>query len=330
LSSGCYGAKAGAAKGGDRRLLSRTERRRAGQYSVREFTGLLGALTFACLLAAAPLARAQGARPSDSASAWYERGLAQRDQKNCRAALADFGRAIKLQPDHFQALYQRGNCLQLLGEHARAVADYSRAVELPGRIDARFRAYFARADAHRRLGELEAAYADYTQVIALRTDTAALRSRAWVSFYRGRWHEAYQDMAKYVHDTEAKERDTAYAVILGTLALRRAGRSAEGAKFLQTWRPRLDAARWPAPVIVYLQSGDASALLAAAQQPGELTEARAYLGADLLAQGRDAEGVEILQRVLREGEPAYLEYDLAYHELRRLGLAQPGDRRRRR
>src|SRR5678815_6118346 len=67
LSSGCYGAKARAAKGGDRRLLSRPERRRAGQYSVREFTGLLGALTFACLLAAAPLARAQGARPGDSA-----------------------------------------------------------------------------------------------------------------------------------------------------------------------------------------------------------------------------------------------------------------------
>src|SRR5678815_3491584 len=141
LSSGCYGAKAGAAKGGDRRLLSGTERRRAGQYSVREFTGRLGALTFACLLAVAPLARAQGARPSDSASAWYERGLAQRDQKNCRAALADFGRAIELQPDHFQALYQRGNCLQVLGEHARAVADYSRAVELPGRIDARSVSY---------------------------------------------------------------------------------------------------------------------------------------------------------------------------------------------
>ena len=297
---------------------------------MREFTDLLGALTFACLLAPTPPARAQGEQPTGSASAWYERGLAQRDQKNCRAAVADFGRAVELQPDHFQALYQRGNCLQVLGDHAGAVADYSRAVALPGRIDARFRAYYARADAHRRLGELELAYADYTQVIALRTDTAALRSRAWVGFYRGRWNEAYQDAAKYVHDTQAKERDTAYAVILGTLALRRAGRPAEAAKFLQSWRPRLDAERWPAPVIVYLQSGDASALLAAAKQRGERTEARAYLGADLLAQGRQAEGVEILRQVLRGGEPAYLEYDLAYHELRRLGLAQPGDRRRRR
>lgn len=297
---------------------------------MREFTGLLGALTFACLLAAAPPARAQGAQPTASASAWYERGLAQRDRKNCRAAIADFGRAIELQADYFEALYQRGNCLQALGDYAGAVADYSRAVALPGRVDARFRAYFARADAHRRLGELEPAHADYTQVIALRTDTAALRSRAWVNFYLGRWYEAYQDAAQYVHDTQAKEPDAAYAVILGTLALSRFGQRAEGTKFLQSWRPRLDATRWPAPVIVYLESGDASALLAAAKQSGERTEARAYLGTDLLAQGRQAEGVEILRRVLREGDPAYLEYDLAYHELRRLGLAQPGDRRRRR
>ncbi len=294
---------------------------------MREFTSLLGAFTFAGLLAAAPLARAQGAQPTDSASAWYERGLAQRDQKNCRAAVADFGRAIELQPDHFQALYQRGNCLQVLGDHAGAVADYSRAVALPGRVDARFRAYFGRADARRRLGELELAYADYTQVIALRTDTNALRSRAWVSFYRGRWHEAYQDAAKYVHDTEAKEPDAAFAVILGTLALRRAGKSAEAAKFLQSWRPRLDAARWPAPVITYLESGDEPTLLTAARAPGQRTEARAYVGADLLAQGRQAQAVEILRQVLRDGDPAYLEYDLAYHELRRLGLTRPGEHR---
>lgn len=296
---------------------------------MREFTSLLGALTFACLLAVAPLARAQGAPQADSASAWYERGLAQRDQKNCRAAVADFGRAIELQPDDFQALYQRGNCLQVLGDYAGAVADYSRAVALPGRVDARFRAYFARADAHRRLGELEPAYADYTQVIALRTDTAALRSRAWVGFYRGRWYEAYQDAAKYVHDTQAKERDAAYAVILGTLALRRVGQPVEAAKFLQSWRPKLNARQWPAPVLTYLEGGDERTLLAAAKTPGDRTEARAYLGESLLAGGESARGIELLRQVLREGEPGYFEYDLAYYELRRLGLAQPSERRHR-
>ena len=262
-----------------------------------------------------------------SALAWYNRGLVRRDLKDCRAALDDFGHALELQPNLFNALYQRGNCRQALGDYAHAMDDYSRAIALPGRIDARFLAYFGRADALRRLGRLEEAHADYTRVTELRTDTTALRSRAWVNFYRGLWREAYQDAAKHVHDTEAKEPDAAYAVILGVLALRHAGQPAQASAFLQQWEPRLDAARWPASVIAYLKSGDESVLLAAGKEPGERTEARAYIGADLLAQGQRGRGVEMLQQVLRQGEPGYFEYDLAYHELRRLGLARPADRR---
>jgi len=264
----------------------------------------------------------------DSAFAWYNRGLVRRDLKDCRAAIGDFGHALELEPGLFNALYQRGNCLQVFGEYQRAIDDYSRAVALPGRIDARFLAHYGRADALRRLGRLEEAYADYTRVSELRTDTTALRSRAWVSFYRGRWREAYMDAAKYVHDTEAKEPDAAYAVILGALALRRAGTQQEATKFISEWRPRLDAAKWPAPVIEYLDGRmQESALFAAARGPGERTEALAYAGASLLAAGQQQEGIDVLQRVLREGEPGYLEYDLAYHELRRLGLAAPSDRR---
>jgi tetratricopeptide (TPR) repeat protein len=263
----------------------------------------------------------------DSALAWYNRGLVRRALGDCRAAVPDFDRALELRADFFNALYQRGNCLQALGDYGRAVDDYGRAITLPGRIDARFLAHFGRADALRRAGRLDEAYGEYTRVRELRSDTTALRSRAWVSFYRGRWADAYDDAAKYVHDTQAKEPDAAYAVILGVLALRRAARSQDAAAFLQQWEPQLDRATWPAPVIAYLKGGDARVLLAAAKQPAESTEARAYLGADLLAQGKKERGVEILWAVLRDGEPGYLEYDLAYHELRRLGLASPADRR---
>lgn len=264
-----------------------------------------------------------------SALAWYNRGLVRRQMGKCTTAINDFGRALELQADFFNALYQRGNCLQSLGQYTKAVADYSRAIELPGRIDARFLAYFGRADARRRLGQLDQSYADYTRVIELRTDTTAMRSRAWVSFYRGRWADAFRDAAQYVHDTEAKEPDTAYVLILGTLSLRREGRTNEAAIFLNQWSANIDSRQWPWPVISYLQNGDENALRAAAKRPGERTEALAYLAADLLSQGNQAEAVIILRQVLREGEPAYLEYDLAYHELTRLGLAQPKDRRRR-
>jgi len=261
----------------------------------------------------------------NSGLAWYNRGLVRRDLKDCRAAIDDFGHALELQPGLFNALYQRGNCLQGLGEYQRAIDDYSRAIALPGRVDPRFLAYYGRANALRRLGRLEEAHADYTRVSELRIDTTALRSRAWVSFYRGRWREAYLDAAKYVHDTEAKEPDAAYAVILGVLALQRIGE--KNRDFIAQWEPRFDSKTWPAPVLRYLKGeiGERQ-LLDAAKNAGERTEARAYLGANLLAAGERQRGIDALRRVLREGEPGYLEYDLAYHELRRLGLAGPADR----
>jgi len=260
--------------------------------------------------------------------AWYNRGLVRRDLKDCRNALGDFSRALELEPALFNALYQRGNCRQVLGEYPAAVDDYTRAAALPGQIHARFLAYYARGDALRRMGRLAEAHADYTRVIELRIDTTALRQRAWVSFYAGRWRAAYADMARYMHDTEGKEPDAAYAVVLGALALRLAGD--DGAKFIAQWESRLKADAWPAPVLRFLRReiGE-SELLEKAGNPGQRTEALAYVGASLLAAGQRSRGLETLARVLREGDPSVLEYDLAYHELRRAGLAKPADRRER-
>ena len=261
--------------------------------------------------------------------AWYNRGLVRRDLGECRAALADFDRALTLQPQFFNALYQRANCRQALGQYAEAIDDYSQAIAFPGRIPARFLAHLGRADALRRLGRLDAAYGDYTRVAELRDDTRALRSRAWIQYYRGRWREAQEDAARYLHDSDAKEHDAPYALILGALALRRAGDDDGASRFMREWQPRLAAKAWPVPVLVYLADGNEERLLSAAKDAGQRTEARAYLGANLLARGERGRAVEILTKVLREDEPSYLEYDLAYYELERLGAATAADRRTR-
>jgi tetratricopeptide (TPR) repeat protein len=291
-------------------------RRRAG--------AACAALAFCAALLPAAVAQPDAAREA------YERGLAKRSQKDCRGAMADFDRALELRPDYFHALYQRGNCRQALGRYEQAIADYTRAAGLPGRIPPRFLAYYARGDAQRRLARLELALKDYSMAASLRTDTTALRSRGWVNFYLGRWNDAFADLSSYVHGTEAKEPDAAYAVILATLALERAGRGGDARQYLAQWEPRLDAKAWPAPVIALLKGGlGEKQLLAAASGSGQKTEALAYLGERLLASGDSAAGTGVLRRVLREGEPGYLEYDLAYHELRRMGLAKPADRRER-
>jgi tetratricopeptide (TPR) repeat protein len=271
--------------------------------------------------------RAVGLAP-EAPLAWVNRGLVHRALKNCPAAIEDFSRALKLQPDYFNALYQRAACLAATGAAQRALEDYTRAIGLPGRIDARFIAFYGRGDVYRRLGRLEEAAADYSAVLAMRTDTTALRSRAWVSFYRGLWSDAFNDAARYLHDTEGKEPDAAYAVILGVLALRRGGDMQQARKFLQQWSDRVNAPRWPAAILAYLDTGAHAALLVLANDPGEITEARAYVGVNLIALREIPQGTAFLRQVVRDGEPSYLEYDLAYHELRRLGLARPQDHKR--
>ena len=261
---------------------------------------------------------------------WYNRGLVKRDLNDLQGALFDFSRALAIDPVFFNALYQRGRCLQALGDDAAAVEDYTRAAQIPGQIHARFLAIFWRGDAYRRLGRLPEALADYTQVLELRTDTTARRSRGWVRAYLGQWRETHDDMARYLHDTEGKEPDAAYAAILGALALRRLGQGDEAAKLLERWEPRLNAKEWPAPVLEFLRGTLAEdRLIASASGAGQKTEALAYAGVAALAGGGGEHGLRLLRRVLREGDPAYLEYDLAYYELRRAGRATPAERKER-
>lgn len=263
-----------------------------------------------------------------NAEPWYNRGLVRRDQGDCRAALIDFDKALELAPEGFAARYHRGNCKQQLGDYAGAIDDYTRAAQLPGQVPGRFLAHLARGDAYRRSAQLELALADYTRVTEMRADTTVLRSRAWVHYYLGRWKAAYQDAERFVREGQAKERGSAHLVALGALALRRAGENEAARKFLGEWKQLTQTSGWPTPVLRYLDGQiDAEALRAAPQGAGEQTEAHAYLGANLLAAGRREEGVAALRWVLENGEPGYWEYDLAYHELRRLGLARPADRR---
>lgn len=259
---------------------------------------------------------------------WFNRGLTRRDLKDCARAIEDFTRALELDAGNFAGWYQRGNCLQAEGHFERAVSDYGTALRLPGRINGRFLAFLARGDANRRLGRLEPALLDYTATLQLRVDTRALRSRAWTQAYLGRWQEAYDDASRNLHETEGKEADALYVLLLAHAALERTKGRAEAARFLAGWSGRITASAWPRPVVDALRGSLApSALEAAAQDPGPRTEARTWLGLARLAANEREAGIGALKWVVQSGRPGYWEYDLAFYELRRLGLAKDADRR---
>ena len=62
--------------------------------------------------------------------AYYNRGLAKSNLGNHRGAIADYARAIKHKPDYAEAYYNRGQVYASLGNEKKARRDFSKAREL--------------------------------------------------------------------------------------------------------------------------------------------------------------------------------------------------------
>jgi tetratricopeptide (TPR) repeat protein len=88
-------------------------------------------------------------------------------------AIADFNRAIKVDPTNAHAYEGRGGAKQAKGDYNGAIADYSRAIELAP-INA-YVAFVGRSDAKQAKGDYDGAIADYDRAI----DLAPIKAEAY-------------------------------------------------------------------------------------------------------------------------------------------------------
>jgi tetratricopeptide (TPR) repeat protein len=126
---------------------------------------ILSLLVLLLLLAAAVPTRAQGGRCDlTTAADFVDRGLQLQNQGDQARAISDFTCALELEPKNTDALFGRGLSLQTSGADARAERDYTALLEIepdnPNAYNNRGNIYFSR-------GELEKAMADYDRAIAL-------------------------------------------------------------------------------------------------------------------------------------------------------------------
>ncbi len=106
-------------------------------------------------------------------------------------ALADFRKAIELDPSSALAYYQRGLTYQLMGQHENAVSDFDVAISLrPNTPDP----YFSRGQSRFELQQFELAYDDF-YIAAKRSGKSGRPGvRAWT--YRGLSAERFGDPKK--------------------------------------------------------------------------------------------------------------------------------------
>lgn len=84
--------------------------------------------------------------------------------EDCDRAIAEFSKALELQPNAAEAFYGRGLAYQHKWAFAEALADYDRAIELaPHHADALFK----RSIVHRQLGAFDKAAADFDQAVQI-------------------------------------------------------------------------------------------------------------------------------------------------------------------
>ena len=103
------------------------------------------------------------------ANAYSNRGASYGELEEHDRAIANYTRAISLNPEYADAYNNRGTTYNKLEEHDRAIADLTRAISLnPEYVDA----YNNRGVSYKKLEQYDRAIADFTQAISLNPEFA--------------------------------------------------------------------------------------------------------------------------------------------------------------
>lgn len=133
---------------------------------------------------------------SGLAWAFGNRGNAWQALRDPAQAVADYSKAIELDPEFAMTWHNRGLVFAALGDWRRAIADYNEALARDPEFAT---AYGSRGVAYREVGEHEAALADLDRAIELDPDAARhYQNRANVRCTLGQVDGAVEDRVKAI------------------------------------------------------------------------------------------------------------------------------------
>jgi tetratricopeptide (TPR) repeat protein len=127
----------------------------------------------------------------DVTAAYRLRGLAYRDARNYREAIADYDRALQLQPGNAALLFERAGIYSSLQDYTRAIEDYDQSLQIN---PVNSKAHFLRGISYYQLGKHPRAIVDYGEALRLDPEFSPVyNERAWTLYLLGRYVEALED-----------------------------------------------------------------------------------------------------------------------------------------
>lgn len=104
-------------------------------------------------------------KPRDRVATLVNRGIIYVALEEYNKAIRDYDKAYQISPDIAEIHVNRGNMLFMSGHLERAVAEYTRAIEL--KLPRQYVVYYNRALAYEKLSEYDKAEADYRRALEL-------------------------------------------------------------------------------------------------------------------------------------------------------------------
>lgn len=144
------------------------------------------------------------ATPSTGVEELYQAGERAYRSGDHTKAIALFGHVLENEPDHVNALLQRGFCNSVQGAYELAVKDFTAVIE---RKPDHTWAYTSRGSAYNKLGKHELAIADFDKVLAMDPkNEEAYNNRGWTRKATGDMAAACKDWntSKRMGNAEAK------------------------------------------------------------------------------------------------------------------------------
>jgi len=238
--------------------------------------------------------------------------------------MADFNRAIELDPKQFKAYYNRGGAKAAAWDVNGALADYSRAIELNPKLAA---AWASRGAAKVSKGDWDGALADFNQALEIDPKLrAAYAGRGNVHYMNRKWMDA---LTEYRRSFEVSKDKQDYPRMLVWLIRARLNETKEADEELAAYldgRSPSKADEWALKLAEFLLARVSDAdLFAAAKSTGpkeesvHLCHAWYYVGMKKLLAGDKATAVGDFQKCLATEERNHMVYHFAQSELQALG-----------
>jgi tetratricopeptide (TPR) repeat protein len=236
--------------------------------------------------------------------------------KDYDLATADLEKALTMNPKSVDVYHLLGHVYIEKGHIASAVASFTKAIELAPSV-AHY--YVDRAVTISRNGNHQKAIDDISKAIELfPRDPDFYRMRAWTNLYLGNNEAVYGDATAALKLGGLKDLG-AYSVMSGYIALRKEGKSENARVFLSTWIKEADENTWPVNIMQFLNGQmNASELLKAATDQGDLTEAHTFIGEVALINGERHTARSHFAWVRDNGSKISVQFPLAISELKKL------------